>query len=223
QVKCLSVSALDKTTPPGSPPSSSPSLQGGGSLSAPLPPPRGHRRSVSCGSAFGGVGGGNGGPPLPQSDCRIIRVRMELDNGSLYKSILVTPQDKTPAVVARALEKQGQDPAAAPHFQLLQLLPQNRGEFFLGGRMLKGLNPPLNLLSPPLPELLVPPNANVFYAMSSSSLDFQLRDGREQEEEGGEGGGGGGPKLCHPLTQKGGGQLSGTFPKMKAKGRRITR
>uniref|UniRef100_A0A663FFS9 Ras-associating domain-containing protein n=1 Tax=Aquila chrysaetos chrysaetos TaxID=223781 RepID=A0A663FFS9_AQUCH len=72
---------------------------------------------------------------------------MELHNGSLYKSILITSQDKTPAVVAKVLEKHGQDPGAAPRFQLLQLLPENR-------------------------ELLLPPSANVFYAMTGTSLDF---------------------------------------------------
>lgn len=87
QVKWPSVSALDKAAaPPAAVPVPPP-----GTLS----PPRGHRRSASCGSTFppkaGGDAGGGGGRPggAPPTDCRIIRARMELHNGSLYKSILV--------------------------------------------------------------------------------------------------------------------------------------
>ncbi|NXA57630.1 RGL2 protein, partial [Nothocercus julius] len=108
-VKWPSVSALDEAAAP-----------------AALSPPatgvtRGHRRSASCGSAV---------PTVSPSDCRIIRARMELHNGSLYKSILasITSQDKTPAVVAKVLEKHGQDGQDAGRFQLVQLLPDERGE-----------------------------------------------------------------------------------------------
>ncbi|XP_075581423.1 LOW QUALITY PROTEIN: ral guanine nucleotide dissociation stimulator-like 2 [Pelecanus crispus] len=151
QARWPSVSALAAAAPP----------PGGGTgarpPAAPSPQSRGGRR-----------GGRRGGPPPPE--CRIIRARMQLGNGSLYKSILITSQDKTPAVVAKVLEKHGQDPAAAPRFQLLQLLPENR-------------------------ELLLPPSANVFYAMTGASLDFALRPPG----------------------------LSATFPKIKATGRKITR
>lgn len=75
---------------------------------------------------------------------------MELHNGSLYKSILITSQEKTPAVVTKALEKHGQGGGSAPQFQLVQLLPDHR-------------------------ELPLPPSANVFYAMSGQSCDFALR------------------------------------------------
>ncbi|NWI98712.1 RGL2 protein, partial [Crypturellus undulatus] len=109
-VKWPSVSALDEAV----------------AAPAALSPPaagvtRGHRRSASCGSAI---------PALAPSDCRIIRARMELHNGSLYKSILASgpAQDKTPAVVAKVLEKHGQDGQDAGRFQLVQLLPDERGE-----------------------------------------------------------------------------------------------
>ncbi|XP_029862937.1 ral guanine nucleotide dissociation stimulator-like 2 [Aquila chrysaetos chrysaetos] len=127
----------------------------------------------------GGDPGGGGGRPggAPPTDCRIIRARMELHNGSLYKSILITSQDKTPAVVAKVLEKHGQDPGAAPRFQLLQLLPENR-------------------------ELLLPPSANVFYAMTGTSLDFALRP-REL---------GGGPGLCPPPISTPGGRAQLHLP-----------
>lgn len=61
-------------------------------------PPRGHRRSASCGSplsggpegASRGPGSGSGASGPGASDCRIIRVQMELgEDGSVYKSILV--------------------------------------------------------------------------------------------------------------------------------------
>ncbi|XP_067403067.1 ral guanine nucleotide dissociation stimulator-like 2 isoform X2 [Emydura macquarii macquarii] len=143
-MKWPSVSALD-TAPQDVAPSA-------GALSPPAPTEggfaRGHRRSASCGSAFPP-------PPSPEpggspSDCRIIRARMDLHNGSLYKSILVTSQDKTPSVIAKVLEKHGQERGAAPQFQLVQLLPEGK-------------------------ELTFPLTANVFYAMNGSSLDFVLR------------------------------------------------
>ncbi|XP_054833494.1 ral guanine nucleotide dissociation stimulator-like 2 isoform X2 [Eublepharis macularius] len=144
QVKWPSVSALDRA-----PEDDTPSLPAGLA-----PPPatgggfiRGHRRSASCGSAY---------PTAPApgsasaSECRIIRVRMELHNGTLYKSIVVTSQDKAPAVITKVLEKHSQDRGLAPSYELVQLLPEGR-------------------------ELAFPPTANVFYAMNSSSLDFVLR------------------------------------------------
>ncbi|NXE58094.1 RGL2 protein, partial [Casuarius casuarius] len=111
--------------------------------------------------------------------------RMELHNGSLYKSILITSQDKTPAVVAKVLEKHGQDRAAAGRFQLVQLLPEDR-------------------------ELPLPPSANVFYAMNGASSDFALRPRDPPEAPGGR-------------PAPGAAELSATFPKIKATGRKITR
>uniref|UniRef100_A0A8V0XAD7 Ral guanine nucleotide dissociation stimulator like 2 n=1 Tax=Gallus gallus TaxID=9031 RepID=A0A8V0XAD7_CHICK len=127
-------SSLDAPPAPAAPPAPPPAPS--------LSPPRCHRRSASCGAALSPSG----------SDCRIVRVRMELHNGSLYKSILVriTSQEKTPAVVTKALEKHGQGGGSAPQFQLVQLLPDHR-------------------------ELPLPPSANVFYAMSGQSCDFALR------------------------------------------------
>nr|XP_056722859.1 ral guanine nucleotide dissociation stimulator-like 2 [Euleptes europaea] len=142
--KWPSVSALD-TAPEDDAPSSPaglapPPAVGGGFI-------RGHRRSASCGSAY---------PTAPApgsasaSECRFIRVRMELQNGTLYKSVVVTSQDKAPAVIVKVLEKHNQDRGQAPHYELVQLLGEGR-------------------------ELVFPPTANIFYAMNSSSLDFVLR------------------------------------------------
>ncbi|GAB1300758.1 Ral guanine nucleotide dissociation stimulator-like 2 [Apodemus speciosus] len=111
-------------------------------------PSRGHRRSASCGSPLSGgagegasrsagCGGGASGPG--SSDCRIIRVQMELgEDGSVYKSILVTSQDKAPSVISRVLKKNNRDSAVASEFELVQLLPGERGERAAEGRCEEG-------------------------------------------------------------------------------------
>ncbi|XP_039375050.1 ral guanine nucleotide dissociation stimulator-like 2 isoform X2 [Mauremys reevesii] len=98
----------------------------------------------------------------------------------------VTSQDKTPSVIAKVLEKHGQERAAAPQFQLVQLLPEGK-------------------------ELTFPPTANVFYAMNGSSLDFVLRPKSAGE-----------PALP-PSTTPRRAELSATFPKIKATGRKLAR
>uniref|UniRef100_A0A8D0YK27 Ral guanine nucleotide dissociation stimulator-like 2 n=1 Tax=Sus scrofa TaxID=9823 RepID=A0A8D0YK27_PIG len=122
-------------------------------------PSRGHRRSASCGSPLSGGadgasrGAGCGSGP-GASDCRIIRVQMELgEDGSVYKSILVTSQDKAPSVISRVLKKNNRDSAVASEYELVQLLPGER-------------------------ELTIPASANVFYAMDGASHDFLLRQRR---------------------------------------------
>ncbi|XP_069491324.1 ral guanine nucleotide dissociation stimulator-like 2 isoform X2 [Ambystoma mexicanum] len=109
-----------------------------------------HRRSASCGSAFLSPSASSTQSNDENSECRIIRVQMALENGNLYKSILVTSQDKTPAVIDKVLEKHNQDRLGAANYQLVQLLPDEK-------------------------ELSIPNTANVFYAMNASSRDFLLR------------------------------------------------
>ncbi|XP_048687917.1 ral guanine nucleotide dissociation stimulator-like 3 isoform X4 [Caretta caretta] len=85
------------------------------------------------------------------ADSCIVRVSMENAHGNLYKSILLTSQDKTPAVVLRALQKHSLEGTQPGDFQLLQLLG--------GGR-----------------ELLIPDGANAFYAMNpAADFNFVLR------------------------------------------------
>ncbi|KAH1175934.1 hypothetical protein KIL84_020668 [Mauremys mutica] len=85
------------------------------------------------------------------ADSCIVRVSMDNAHGNLYRSILLTSQDKTPAVVLRGLQKHGLDGTPPGAFQLLQLLG--------GGR-----------------ELLIPDGANAFYAMNpAANFDFVLR------------------------------------------------
>ncbi|KAK7885874.1 hypothetical protein WMY93_025495 [Mugilogobius chulae] len=160
-----SVSCLDVDS---SPPSSDPSP----AVLSPSSPAKSHRRSASCGN------NPPGGPQGSGPDMRIIRIRMGLQDGNLYRSILVTSNDKTPAVISSALEKHNKDPGDAGHYELVQLLPEDK-------------------------ELLIPPTGNVFYAMTSSSVDFLLRRR-----------GGNTPLGSQPIST----ETSATFPRIKAKG-----
>ncbi|XP_012928293.1 ral guanine nucleotide dissociation stimulator-like 2 isoform X2 [Heterocephalus glaber] len=202
-MKWPSVSSLDSTL------EGSPSLHSAAEprlLSPPASSPRpnrGHRRSASCGSplsggagegASGGPGHGPRGSGPGASDCRIIRVQMELGgDGSVYKSILVTSQDKAPSVVSCVLKKNNRDSAVASDFELVQLLPGER-------------------------ELTIPPSANVFYAMDGVSHDFLLRQRRRPSTA--TQGSASGPSASGIPPSEGGG---GSFPRIKATGRKIAR
>ncbi|XP_028841472.1 ral guanine nucleotide dissociation stimulator-like 1 [Denticeps clupeoides] len=87
-------------------------------------------------------------------DSCIIRVSVECgdsSNGNMYKSILLTSQDKTVQVIQRALEKHNLESLSKEDFTLSQALTQDR-------------------------ELFIPDKANVYYAMSTSAnYDFVLR------------------------------------------------
>ncbi|KAM4574884.1 ral guanine nucleotide dissociation stimulator-like 1 isoform 1-T1 [Fundulus diaphanus] len=84
-------------------------------------------------------------------DVCIIRVSLEQGNGNLYKSILLTSQDKTPAVIARAMAKHNLELEPEEGFELVQVISEEK-------------------------ELVIPDSANVFYAMNTSAnFDFLLR------------------------------------------------
>lgn len=84
-------------------------------------------------------------------DACIIRVSLEHGNGNLYKSILLTNQDKTPAVISRAMAKHNLEVEPEEGYELVQVIAEDR-------------------------ELVIPDNANVFYAMNTSAnFDFLLR------------------------------------------------
>ncbi|XP_052044813.1 ral guanine nucleotide dissociation stimulator-like 3 isoform X2 [Apodemus sylvaticus] len=129
--------------PPGSPPAS-PGPQGLGtklSLSMDLPGPW----PVTPGSSRETLLG------QQTSEARVIRVSIDNDHGNLYRSILLTCQDKAHSVVQRALEKHNVPQPWASDYQLVQVLPGDR-------------------------ELLIPDSANVFYAMSPAAPgDLLLR------------------------------------------------
>ncbi|XP_037648389.1 ral guanine nucleotide dissociation stimulator-like 1 isoform X1 [Sebastes umbrosus] len=87
------------------------------------------------------------------ADSCIVRVSVDLghNNGNMYKSILLTSQDKTAQVIQRALEKHHLEHMNWHDFTLTQVISQER-------------------------ELLIPDKANVFYAMSTmANFDFVLR------------------------------------------------
>ncbi|XP_035511467.1 ral guanine nucleotide dissociation stimulator-like 1 isoform X2 [Morone saxatilis] len=87
------------------------------------------------------------------ADSCIVRVSVDLghNNGNMYKSIMLTSQDKTPQVIQRALEKHHLEHMNWRDFTLTQVISQER-------------------------ELLIPDKANVFYAMSTTAnFDFVLR------------------------------------------------
>ncbi|XP_021415394.1 ral guanine nucleotide dissociation stimulator-like 2 isoform X2 [Oncorhynchus mykiss] len=166
-MKSPSVSCLDVDS---SPPTNDPIP----SALTPSTPVKSHRRSVSCGN--NPTNNNKGSEP----DMRIVRIRMDLQDGNMYRSILVTSNDKTPTVISSALEKHSQDPKQASRYELIQLLPEGK-------------------------ELVIPATGNVFYAMTSSSVDFLLR--RQ---------GGNTPFRSQPIST----ETSATFPRIKAKGRR---
>uniref|UniRef100_A0A672L8J4 Ral guanine nucleotide dissociation stimulator-like 1 n=1 Tax=Sinocyclocheilus grahami TaxID=75366 RepID=A0A672L8J4_SINGR len=69
--------------------------------------------------------------------------------GSSYLEL--TSQDKTPAVISRAMAKHNLEGEQAADYELVQVISEER-------------------------ELVIPDNANVFYAMSTSAnFDFLLR------------------------------------------------
>ncbi|XP_074552960.1 ral guanine nucleotide dissociation stimulator-like 1 isoform X2 [Halichoeres trimaculatus] len=87
------------------------------------------------------------------ADSCIVRVSVDMgqNNGNMYKSILLTSQDKTAQVIQRALEKHHLEHMNWRDFTLSQVIAQER-------------------------ELLIPDKANVFYAMSTTAnFDFVLR------------------------------------------------
>ncbi|XP_056122914.1 ral guanine nucleotide dissociation stimulator-like 1 isoform X3 [Rhinichthys klamathensis goyatoka] len=86
------------------------------------------------------------------ADTCIIRVSVEFGNsGNIYKSILITSQDKTAQVIQRALEKHNLEEMNCQDFSLTQVLSSDK-------------------------ELLIPDKANVFYAMcTTANYDFVLR------------------------------------------------
>ncbi|KAF3846813.1 hypothetical protein F7725_003891, partial [Dissostichus mawsoni] len=134
------------SSPDSSTPSSSSSSSPCGTGARPKPPPSSqHKRSVSMTSL-----------PLYNrqvADSCIVRVSVELgrSNGNMYKSILLTSQDKTAQVIQRALEKHHLELMDWQDFTLTQLISSER-------------------------ELLIPDKANVFYAMSTTAnFDFILR------------------------------------------------
>ncbi|XP_026559048.1 ral guanine nucleotide dissociation stimulator-like 1 isoform X1 [Pseudonaja textilis] len=111
--------------------------------------PRIHKRSISVTSITSTVSS----PVYNQQneDTCIIRISVEDNNGNMYKSIMLTSQDKTPAVIQRAMLKHNLESDPAENYELVQVISEDK-------------------------ELVIPDSANVFYAMNSQvNFDFVLR------------------------------------------------
>lgn len=119
------------------------------SSSTPVSTSRSHKRSVSAVSNYSNLS-----LPLYNQqvdDCCIIRVSLDVENGNMYKSILVTSQDKTPAVIRKAMIKHNLEREKTEDYELMQKISEEK-------------------------ELRIPDNANVFYAMNSTAnYDFVLK------------------------------------------------
>ncbi|XP_063492874.1 ral guanine nucleotide dissociation stimulator isoform X2 [Symphalangus syndactylus] len=128
--------------------SASSSTSSSSASTTPVAATRTHKRSVS------GLCNSSSALPLYNQqvgDCCIIRVSLDVDNGNMYKSILVTSQDKAPAVIRKAMDKHNLEEEEPEDYELLQILSDDR-------------------------KLKIPENANVFYAMNSTAnYDFVLK------------------------------------------------
>uniref|UniRef100_A0A7N6BAX8 Ral guanine nucleotide dissociation stimulator-like 1 n=1 Tax=Anabas testudineus TaxID=64144 RepID=A0A7N6BAX8_ANATE len=141
---CNSLHSMDtsSSTASVSVTSSSPSLPG---------PPCTHRRCISLTPMSPSSPSQTPVYNTQAQDACIIRVSLEHGNGNLYKSILLTNQDKTPAVISRAMAKHNLEVEPEEGYELVQVISEER-------------------------ELVIPDNANVFYAMNTSAnFDFLLR------------------------------------------------
>uniref|UniRef100_A0A8C4GQX9 Ral guanine nucleotide dissociation stimulator n=1 Tax=Dicentrarchus labrax TaxID=13489 RepID=A0A8C4GQX9_DICLA len=150
--ECTSLSSLDTSgtgSSSGSASGSSSASSSSVSCSTPLSASRSHKRSVSAVSNYSTLS-----LPLYNQqvdDCCIIRVSLDVENGNLYKSILVTSQDKTPAVIRKAMIKHNLEREKTEDYELMQKISEDK-------------------------ELRIPDNANVFYAMNSTAnYDFVLK------------------------------------------------
>ncbi|XP_065514249.1 ral guanine nucleotide dissociation stimulator-like 1 [Caloenas nicobarica] len=94
-----------------------------------------------------------------KGDSCIIRTSLEDDrSGNIYKSILLTNQEKAPAVIQRAMEKHNLESGSAD-YELVQIISEAK-------------------------ELVIPPKANVFYAMNTqANFHFILRRKAAAKEE----------------------------------------
>ncbi|KAL6063466.1 hypothetical protein STEG23_036872 [Scotinomys teguina] len=128
--------------------SASSSTSSSSASTTPVSTTRTHKRSVS------GVCSYSSSLPLYNQqvgDCCIIRVSLDVDNGNMYKSILVTSQDKAPTVIRKAMDKHNLDEDEAEDYELVQIISEDH-------------------------KLKIPENANVFYAMNSTAnYDFILK------------------------------------------------
>uniref|UniRef100_A0A571BEH0 Ral guanine nucleotide dissociation stimulator n=1 Tax=Mus musculus TaxID=10090 RepID=A0A571BEH0_MOUSE len=105
--------------------SASSSTSSSSASTTPVSTTRTHKRSVS------GVCSYSSSLPLYNQqvgDCCIIRVSLDVDNGNMYKSILVTSQDKAPTVIRKAMDKHNLDEDEPEDYELVQIISEDHTE-----------------------------------------------------------------------------------------------
>ncbi|XP_008336473.2 ral guanine nucleotide dissociation stimulator-like 1 [Cynoglossus semilaevis] len=90
-------------------------------------PTCGHRRSVSLTPVSPTSSSQSPAYNTQAEDACIIRVSLEHGNGNLYKSILLTNQDKTRAVVSRAMAKHNLEVEPEEGYELVQVISEDKG------------------------------------------------------------------------------------------------
>ncbi|KAK2543931.1 hypothetical protein Q9966_002780 [Columba livia] len=124
-----------------------------------------HKCSKKCPDSVTPITAKEAPPVLPlynhqNGESCVIRTSVEEDSsGNIYKSILLTNQEKAPAVIQRALEKHNLQCGSAEDYELVQIISEDK-------------------------ELAIPPKANVFYAMNTqANFHFILRRKAAAQEE----------------------------------------
>uniref|UniRef100_A0A2K6M9T2 Ral guanine nucleotide dissociation stimulator n=1 Tax=Rhinopithecus bieti TaxID=61621 RepID=A0A2K6M9T2_RHIBE len=118
--------------------SASSSTSSSSASTTPVAATRTHKRSVS------GLCNSSSALPLYNQqvgDCCIIRVSLDVDNGNMYKSILVTSQDKAPAVIRKAMDKHNLEEDEPEDYELLQILSDDRSKSEDRRAMVEGAGP----------------------------------------------------------------------------------
>ncbi|XP_061539407.1 ral guanine nucleotide dissociation stimulator-like 1 isoform X3 [Phycodurus eques] len=146
-------------------------------VSAPLPgPPCTHRRSMSLTPMSPSFPGQTPAYNTQARDACIVRVSLEHGNGNLYKSILLTSQDKTRAVISRAMAKHNLEREPEDGYELVQVISDDRGNRRRKVHTVARQQAQSCTQTNKNKELIIPDNANVFYAMNTSAnFDFLLR------------------------------------------------
>ncbi|XP_071666688.1 ral guanine nucleotide dissociation stimulator-like 1 [Patagioenas fasciata] len=134
-------------------------------ISSPPLLPSGDKCSKKCPGSVTPIPSKEVPPVLPlynqqSGDSCIIRTSVEEDrSGNIYRSILLSNQEKAPAVIRRAMEKHNLQSGSAEDYELVQIISADK-------------------------ELAIPPKANVFYAMNTqANFDFVLRRKAAAQEE----------------------------------------
>ncbi|KAM6317655.1 LOW QUALITY PROTEIN: ral guanine nucleotide dissociation stimulator-like 1, partial [Podargus strigoides] len=105
-----------------------PSVEVPASVSPPPLLPSNNKCSAKC-SASGTPTTSKVPPPVynqQNEDSCIIRISMEKNNDNMYKSILLTCQDKAPAVIQRAMVKHNLESEAPEGYKLVQIISENK-------------------------------------------------------------------------------------------------